>query len=246
MREEYRDDEDVIDLMEVFHVFLKKWWLIVGTGLICAVLAFVGTKALITPMYESSAMIYLLSKSNAITSALDIQLGNQMTDDFMILTTSRPVVEKVIKDENLNLTYEEMVAKISVSNPSNTQILKISVKDEDPAVACELANAMAEATSKRVAEVMNTDKPNVVEEAIVTEDPVSPSTLKNTVIGCVAGAFLVMALLLVNYLLDDRIKTEEDIRKYLELNTLASIPKMENMKKNQAPKKERKKEKAKQ
>lgn len=245
MNEQYRDDEIEIDLMELFHVFLKKAWLIIGVGIITAALAFVGTKMFITPMYESTSMIYMLSKSNAITSALDISLGNQVTDDFMILAKSRPVVEKVIKEEKIDLTYEEMVEKISVTNPTNTQILEIAVQDEDPAVACELANAMAEATSERVAEVMNMDKPNVVEEAIVTEDPVSPSTLKNTVLGGMVGVILVMGILFVNFMMDDRIKTEDDITKYLELNTLASIPKMGKMPKDKPQKKERKTKQAK-
>ena len=229
MGEQYRDDEIEIDLMELFHVFLKKAWLIIGAGVICAALALVGTKLFITPMYESSTMIYMLAKNNAITSALDITLGSQMTDDFMILVKSRPVVEEVIKKEKLDLSYEQMVGKVSVTNPSNTQILKISVQDADPVAACELANAMAEATSNRVAKVMNTEKPTIVEEAIVTENPVSPSTMKNTVLGGMAGAVLVMGIIFVNFMLDDRIKTEDDIAKYLELNTLASIPKMGKM-----------------
>ena len=245
MNEQYRDDEMEIDLMELFHVFLKKAWLIIGAAILCAALAFVGTKMFITPMYESSSMIYLLSKSNAITSALDIQLGNQMTDDFMVLVKSRPVIEKVIKDEKLNLTYEEMAGKVNVSNPANTQILKISVQDADPVVACTLANAMSKATSDRVAEVMNTDRPNVVEDAIVSEYPVSPSTMKNTVLGGMVGAILVMGMIFVNFMLDDRIKTEEDITKYLELNTLASIPKMSGMRKDKPQKKERKAKQAK-
>lgn len=245
MNEQYRDDEIEIDLMELFHVFWKKAWLIIGAGIICGALAFVGTKMFITPMYESTSMIYMLSKSNAITSALDISLGNQVTDDFMILAKSRPVVEKVIKEENLNLTYDQMVKKISVTNPSNTQILEIAVQDKDPAVACTLANAMAEATSDRVAEVMNMDKPNVVEEAIVSDEPVSPSTMKNTALGGMLGVVLVMGILTVNYLLDDRIKTEDDITKYLELNTLASIPKMDKMGKEKPQKKERKQKQAK-
>ena len=245
MNEQYRDDEIEIDLMELFHVFLKKAWLIIGVGIICAALAFIGTKMFITPMYESSSMIYLLSKSNAITSALDIQLGSQMTDDFMVLVKSRPVVEKVIKEEKLDLTYEEMVEKVIVSNPANTQILKIAVQDADPVMACTLANAMAEVTSDRVAEVMNTDKPNVDEEAIVTDEPVSPSTLKNTVLGGMVGVILVMGVIFINFMLDDRIKTEEDIAKYLELNTLASIPKMSGMRKDKPQKKERKSKTAK-
>ena len=138
-----------------------------------------------------------------------------------------------------------MVEKVIVSNPANTQILKIAVQDADPVMACTLANAMAEVTSDRVAEVMNTDKPNVVEEAIVTDEPVSPSTLKNTVLGGMVGVILVMGVIFINFMLDDRIKTEEDIAKYLELNTLASIPKMSGMRKDKPQKKERKSKTAK-
>lgn len=241
MYEDQRDDEIEIDLMEIFHVFLKKWWLIVGCGIICAALAFVGTKTFITPMYESTSMIYLLSKSNAITSALDIQLGNQATEDFSILATSRPVVEKVIDELNLKQTYEELVGQITVTNPSGTQILRIAVQDADPQAACDISNAMAAATSDRVAEVMNTDKPNVVEDAIVAENPVSPSTLKNTVIGGMLGVILVMGILFVNYMLDDRIKTEEDVAKYLELNTLATVPLMDIKERASKPRNKKKK-----
>jgi capsular polysaccharide biosynthesis protein len=83
---------------------------------------------------------------------------------------------------------------------------------------------MADATAERVAEVMVTDKPNTVDDAVVPKSPVSPNTKKNTAVAGLCGMVLVMAILLLNYLLDDRIKTEEDVQKYLELTTLASIP----------------------
>ena len=226
MNEELReyDDEIEIDLLEVLHLFLKRWWMILGVGLICGVLAFGGTKLFITPEYESSSMIYLLSKSNAITSALDIQIGKQMTSDFSTLATSRPVVEKVIKELNLETDYETLVKQIKISNPEDTQILKITVRDTDPKRASEISNAMADATADRVAEVMVTERPNTVEDAVVPKKPVAPSALKNTVIAAALGMMLVMGLLLVNYMVDDRIKTEEDVEKYLGLHTLASIP----------------------
>lgn len=83
---------------------------------------------------------------------------------------------------------------------------------------------MADATAERIAEVMVTDKPSTVEDAVVPQYPVSPSLKKNTLLAGLAGAVLVMAIIMINYLMDDRIKTEEDVMKYLELNTLASIP----------------------
>ena len=229
MNEEMRnldvqEDDIEIDLLEIVHLYLRKWWMIVGVGLLCGILAFGGTKLFLTPQYEASSMIYLLAKKNAITSALDIQIGNQMTADFATLATSRPVVEKVIKELKLETTYEDLVKQIKITNPEDTQILRITVRDESPQMACDISNAMAEATSERVAQVMKTDKPNTVEDAIVPKKPVAPSALKNTVIAGMLGMILVMGILFVNHLIDDRIKTEEDIEKYLGLNTLASIP----------------------
>lgn len=224
MYNEDRDEEMEIDLVEVFHLMLKRWWLILICGVTLAAFAFGYTKFFVTPQYQASSMIYVLSKTTSISSTLDLQIGRQLTVDFETLATSRPVVEKVIEDLNLDATYESLVGTITVSNPEDTQILKLSVTNPDPKLACDISNAMAEATAERIAEVMLTDKPSTVEDAVIPKNPVSPNVKKNTLIGGLAGMFLVMAIILLNYLLDDRIKTEEDVWKYLELNTLASIP----------------------
>lgn len=224
MYDEQKDDEMEIDLIEVLHLFLKRWWLIIGCGILCAAAAFGFTKTLVTPQYRATSMIYILSKTTSISSAIDLQLGKQLTVDFQTLATSRTVVERVIDELNLDTTYEELVKQITVTNPSGSQILEIAVLDSDPQMACDISNAMSDTTAERVAEVMVTDKPSTVDDAVVPKYPATPNTLKNTAIAGVIGMLLVMAVLLVNYLLDDRLKTEEDVMKYLELNTLASIP----------------------
>lgn len=218
------DDEMEIDLVEVFQLMLKRWWLIIGCAVVFAAAAFGYTKLFVTPQYEASSMIYILSKTTSISSALDLQLGKQLTVDFETLATSRPVVEKVIDELGLDTEYETLVRSITVSNPTDTQILKLSVRNPDPVLARDISNAMSDATAEQIAAVMVTDKPSTVEEAVVPRYPVSPNVKKNTLIAGLAGALLVMAIILLNYLLDDRIKSEEDIVKYLELNALASIP----------------------
>ena len=203
---------------------LKRWWLIIGCAVVFAAAAFGYTKLFVTPQYEASSMIYILSKTTSISSALDLQLGKQLTVDFETLATSRPVVEKVIDELGLDTEYETLVGSITVSNPTDTQILKISARNPDPVLARDISNAMSDATAEQIAAVMVTDKPSTVEEAVVPRYPISPSVKKNTLIAGLAGALLVMAVIVLNYLFDDRIKSEEDIVKYLELNALASIP----------------------
>ncbi len=103
-----KDDEMEIDLGEIFHLLMNKLWIIVLCFIIGATLAFGGTKLLITPKYSASSMIYILTKTTSVTSLADIQMGTQLTADFEILATSRPVLEEVIEKLNLDYTYEEL------------------------------------------------------------------------------------------------------------------------------------------
>ena len=218
------DDEREIDLLELFPVLLQKAWVIILCMVIGAGLAFGGTKMLLTPKYSASSQIYILTKTTSVTSLADIQMGAQLTVDFEVLAKSRPVVEEVIDELNLDYTYEELVGMITTLNPSDTRILKMTVENEDPNLAKEIANAMAEVTAERVAYIMTTDKPKIVEEAVTPEKPSSPSTVKNTALGGILGAVLAMGIIVIIYLMNDTIQTEEDVRKYLDLNTLAALP----------------------
>ena len=237
MYDDSKNDEIEIDLLEIFHLCLKRWWLILASGILFAAAAFGYTKIFVTPQYEASSMIYILSKTTSVTSAVDLQLSKQLTVDFETLAKSRPVIEDVIDELSLDTTYEELVKTIEVSNPTDTSILKISVQNPDPVLARDISNAMSDATAEQIAEVMVTDRPSTVEDAVVPTYPVSPNTKKNVFIAGVLGMFLVMGMILLCYLLDDRIKTEEDIMKYLELNTLASIPLGKNQKSSRRKKK---------
>lgn len=217
-------DEIEIDLSELIQLMFQKMWIIILCFILGAVLAFGGTKLLLTPKYSSSATIYILTKTTSVTSLADIQMGEQLTADFETLAKSRPVIEEVIDQVGLENTYEEVVDMITTSNPEDTRILKITATHENPETAKDIANAMAEVTAERVAYVMDTDKPNIVENAVVAKNPSSPSTVKNTAIGALLGAILAVGVILLRYLMNDTIQTEEDVRKYLDLHTLAAIP----------------------
>ena len=224
MKEQIKDDEIEIDLMELFHVLLKNAWTLILCLVLGAAVAFGGTKLFITPQYEATSMIYILSKSTSISSYLDVQLGQQLTVDFETLATTRTVVENVINELELDTTYEQLIDDITVENPSGTQILKIKVKNPDPVLAKDISNAMSEATANRIAEVMMTDKPTIADVAVTPDHPVSPSTKGNTAIGGLLGMLAAAAYLVIRALMDDTIVDKDDVTKYLGLTTLAAIP----------------------
>lgn len=218
------EEMDTIDLLEVFSLFARHIRLLIAITLLGAGLAFGATKELITPQYTASAMVYILSKTTSITSLADLQIGTQLTADFEVLATSRPVVEPVIQQLGLNTTYEKLVKTITISNAADTRILKVSVENPDPKLAADISNAMAESLCNRVAQVMNTDRPSLVEDAVTPQSPSSPNVMRNTAIGGLLGLVVCAAVLLLREMLDDTVKTEEDVTKYLGINTLAAIP----------------------
>ena len=170
---------DQIDLIEIFSLLLRKAWIVVLCLIVGGTLAFGWTKLRVTPMYTASSTIYVLTKTTTVTSIADLQLGSQLTNDFVILAKSRPVIETVIEDLDLDYTYEAVSRMISITNEENTRIVKFSVSHADPEMAKNIANSVAEATAERIAYIMNTDKPKIVEEAVEPTVPSSPNVLRN-------------------------------------------------------------------
>ncbi|MBR1876594.1 MAG: polysaccharide export protein [Lachnospiraceae bacterium] len=242
--ERRRNDNVIeIDLVELFFVLLRHIWLIIASVVTGAAVAFVVTVTLITPMYSSSVMLYVLSRTTSITSLVDLQTGSQLTQDYKVFITSRPVVEKVISDLDLDMGYKEFVDNVTVENETNTRILNVTVKNHDPQMAKVIADDLADVSSVRMAEVMETDAPNIVDYGHVAEKPISPNRMINTVIGALAGFALMAGILTLRYVTDDSIKTSEDIEKYLGINTIGMIPLEDDGNEGLKKKKKRKRKK---
>lgn len=219
-------DEIEIDLREIFLILLGKMWLIILTGILTAAIGFAISQFVLQPVYESTTQIYILNKQDSDTVTYsDVQLGTQLTKDYAELIQSRYVLEAVIEELQLtDLEYEDMLQKVTVTTPSDTRILAITVSDTDPVLAMEMANAIREAAAVHIKNVMDIEAVNVVDTANLPIDKSSPSIMKWTLAGGCVGALMVMAIVVIWYLLDDTVKTSDDVEKYLGLSTLALIP----------------------
>ena len=216
-------EEDTIDLMELVGVLLRKAWALALAFVIGATAAGVFTKLFITPQYEATSMIYIYTKSTSITSITDLQIGSQLAVDFQIVGTSREVMDSVIARLGLDTDYKKLLKSVEISSPSGSHILKIVATNPDPQLAADISNAIADELRARIAAVMNTDEPSTLSRAYVPEYPISPSMVKNVALGGIGLTFLLAAIFVVAFLLDDTIKNEEDVKKYLGLNVLAEI-----------------------
>lgn len=243
LNKELEESEIVIDLAELFSVIMSKIHLVILTGILMALLAFVGTKLFITPMYASTTKIYVLSKQDSGSAATysELQAGTQLIKDYMDLVKSRPVLEEVIAVLNLDMEPEELDGLIEVETPTDTRVLRIIARNEDPKLAKAIADAVRESVSIQITEIMDADAVNTVEEGNLPTKPESPSLKRNLAVGGMLGMLLALAVVVLVYLLDDTIKNPEGVEQYLGLNVLASIPIQEGVKKSKKKKKPAKK-----
>ena len=227
---QYNNEEIEIDLWEVLILLISRAWIIALVGIMTALIGFVISAFFIAPTFQSTTKIYILNKQqeNTVTYS-DVQLGTQLTKDYAQLIKSRLVLEKVIEDLELNsvyegINYEAMLGKVEVTTPTDTRILAITVTDTDPVLAMEIANSVREVAAVHIKNVMDIEAVNMVETANLPTKKAGPSVTKWTMLGGCIGAFLVIAVVLLFFFLDDTIKSSDDVEKYLGLSTLALIP----------------------
>lgn len=238
-----QDNTDIeIDVLELFHVLLNKFWIILLAGIIAGLAFIGGTILFITPQYESTTKMYVLSKqdNNTLTQQ-DMQTSLSLTKDYAELIKSRTVTEGVIAQLNLDLTHEELLKKMAVDSATDTRILSITVTDADPYEACKIANAIRDVAANYIKNVMDIDAVNVVETANIPDQKASPSITKNGIIGGFLGVLLSVVIILIAYISNDTVKTQEDVEKYLGLSVLGTIPLTETDRKKKKKKQKQKK-----
>ena len=218
-----RDTSDEIDLVALFYRFLEKAHWIILTALVGAAIAGVLVFKVITPIYEATAKIYIVGSDTTI-SLSDLQIGSNLATDYQEVFKNWHVHELVDKRLNLNYTYTQLSDMITVTNPTNTHVLYVTVKSPDPSEAKAIADTYAQVAREFIAAKMDMREPNIFEEARLPDKPSTPRKTRDIIIGFILGALLAMAVVTVKFLGDDRICSSEDIEKVGNLSTLGLIP----------------------
>lgn len=225
MERQYDADGEIeIDLKDLFFELMNNWMMIGISTVLVALIMFCISKFILVPEYTSTSELYVLTKSTSITSLADIQMGSNLTNDYIVVVKGRPVLEQVITNLGLDETYASLKGKVALNNPSNSRILDITVTDQDPKRAKLIADEIAKVGSAFIAEKMVQDPPTIIQYGYVNNDPVSPNVLTNTVLGAAVGAFLAMAIIIITYLMNDSIMSADEIERKLGLNVLGTLP----------------------
>lgn len=225
MGKEYQDEDEIeIDVLQLVSAVLSHWKMIIVITLLFAGIFFSYCKFLAIPQYESSSKLYVLTKSTSITSLADLQMGSNLTNDYVEVVLGRPVLDQVI--DNLGLEYDakDMEKKVDLENPTNSRILVITVTDPSAVEAKRIADEIAAVSAEFISQKMDQDPPTVIQNGYSDGEPVSPRTMRNTVLGAMLGFILIIMIICISTIMNDTIMTPEDMEKKVGLNVLGSIP----------------------
>ncbi len=221
-------EDDTIDLRGLFYRLLENVKLIVAAALLGAVLMGVITIFFMTPEYKTTSKIYVLNADDAAINLADLQIGAYLTADYQEVFANWIVHERVIQALNLPYSYGKLASMLSVTNPANTRILYITITSPDPREAKAIADMYAKVAQEFIATTMDIKEPNLFEEALLPTAPFSPSKTKNIALGFLAGLLLACGGITLAFFLGDKIRTAEDIERYVGLPTLGVIPQQTN------------------
>ena len=219
-----------IDVLSLLRTIWRKKFLILLTAILTTGLAFAYSAFLATPQYDSTTRLYVVTQSSdngaGITNQ-DLQAGSFLVKDYKEIILSQDVLKNVTT--TLGIT-DDIKEKITVNIPVDTRILSITVRDSDPNQAATIANTLRDEAAKKIIEVTKVSDVTTLEAALPAENPSTPQTKRNLVLGFVAGAFLATVLVLVREVLDDRVKRPQDIEEGLGMTLLGVVPQAAKLK----------------
>ena len=221
---EIKNNRTEIDLVELAAVFLKHWKTIVASTILLALIFGLVSRITYVPEYEATAEMYVFSKSTSITSLADIQVGSSLTSDYEYVISGRTVLTNVINNLDLGCTYEELKKQVTVENPTDTRVIKITVNDTDLDQAREIADEIVNVSSAYIADNMDQSQPKIIQKAYAANEAVNNNILKNTLLGALLGLLLAAAVITVGFLLDDTVSDAEEMENRTGLKVLASLP----------------------
>lgn len=217
-----------IDLMELWDVFVYRLPIILLAAVIAVSGFFAFTCVTYEAEYSSTATLYILRQNedtqSAATAYNEITLASKVVNDCTHMLKSRSVVEPVIEELGLDMTYSELYSKISTNNPSDTRILEVVVRGESPEIAKQIVDLLCEIGQEKIAQAMGYQQVNLFEYGTLPVNPSNRTGLKTYALVGAAAAVLTYVVYVVIYLLDDRIRTDEDVERLLGLSVLADIP----------------------
>ena len=222
-----------IDLLELAKALLRRWWALVLAVVIFGMAAFGYTYFLIDPLYKSSALLYVnnsdisLGSTSFSISSADLSAAQKLVNTYIVILKSRTALNEVKSRANLDYSYEELKGMISAAPVNSTEVFEVVVTSKNPAEAERIANTIASVLPDKISDIVSGSDVRIVDYAVIPSHRSSPSYTRNTAIGMIIGLIISAIVIIIAYLMDDNIRSEDYLTQtYPDIPLLAVIPDM--------------------
>ena len=222
-----------IDVFHLLKILWKRKLLIALVAFVTGIVAFAYSSFIVKPEFTSTTRIYVVNRNQGDKPGLtnqDLQAGSYLVTDYREIILSQDVLEKVATDLKLELPPKGLASKIKVTVPVDTRIVSISVTDRAPEEASRIANSLREVAAQKIISVTRVSDVTTLEEARPATSPSSPNIRRNTMVGFLAGAVVMVVTVLLVEILDTRVKRPEDIEDVLQIALLGVVPNLDKLK----------------
>ncbi len=222
------DDTIQIDLLRLARACLKSWWLILLVTIVFGVVTYVGTKELVTPLYQSSVKIYVnnseINVGSVSVSTSDLSASIQLVDLYEVILNTKDTLDQVIEVTGLDYEYTDIQSMLSTSAVNDTQVFQVVVTNPSPEEAQLIASTIGTVLPEVIQGIIDSADARIVESAIVPTEQSSPSYVSNAVKGALVGFVLAVLIICLLDLLDITIRQESDFTGIVNAPILAYIP----------------------
>ena len=217
-----------IDVFQLLKILWKRKFLIALVAIVTGVVAFAYSSFIVKPEYTSTTRIYVVNRNQGDKSGptnQDLQAGSYLVKDYKEIILSQDVLSTVISELKLPGTTAELSKSVSVSVPTDTRIVSITVNQ-----ASRIANTLREVAAEKIIAVTKVSDVTTLEEAEVPKSPSSPNIRRNVMLSFFAGVIVMVIIVVFVEVLDDRVKKPEDIEEVMGLSLLGVVPDMRKLK----------------
>ena len=218
---------DTIDLIELWHEIWKKIYIVVILAVVCGVIGWGYTRFMVTPLYEANVTMIVNSRQDVNVTLTNDQIvsSQKLVATYSVIIKSNTVLDQVIENLGLETTYSRLADRISVSAVNDTQVMRISVRHPDRETAYRIIDEIASLAPEILVDTVEAGSCKVISRVTVSEGPVSPSIIRNTLLAVFVGLVVAIAIIVIRYLSKERhIVDDDDVIKYLDLPVLGVIP----------------------
>jgi len=216
---------EMMSLKDVGFALRKRIKLIFGLTIFSLSLSWIITYFVLTPTYQSSAML-LVNRTlevGEMPALRDLYSNEELMNTYHAIITSPRILNQVIEQLTLEDTTKTLRKRIIVESEGDSQVVSIRVRDGDPQKAMQIANSIATIFQREIVDLMNINNVIILAEAEVETIPISPIPLFNLTVAFVAGLMLSIGLSLILEVFDNTIKSEAEVERLLNLPVLGTV-----------------------